>query len=248
MKVWPEEKCCAISLSYDDAFESHWREVAPELEQRGFRGTFYTPIRSVFWEYAEEWKQVAKNGHELGNHTVFHPCRRPTDGPTYGVFDRYDLSRYSLDEFRNEIEVANAFLKLVDGRSQRTYGNTCHNMTVGRDDQEISITPVLQELFPAARGARRNTLAATELETLNLHEIGCVSSHSFADLKQSIDHAKQSGGWLVICLHDVADKEERLRIARSEHTALLDYLVQDSIWVAPVIDVALQLNKRTALS
>lgn len=247
MQSWPEGKTCAVSLTYDDAFTSHWSEVAPELERRGFRGTFYTPIRAAFWQHVEEWRQVAAKGHELGNHTVFHPCRRPIDGPTYDTFDRNDLSRFSLDEFRSEVEVANAFLKLVDGRSERTYGNTCHNTTVGRGESETSITPVLKELFPAARGARRSAFVSSELRALNYYEIDCVSSHSFADLKQGIDHALESGGWLIICLHGVAEEEGRLLIARSEHTALLDYLTQKpKAWVAPVYDVAVRLRAEWA--
>ncbi len=244
--IWPEEKRCAVSLTYDDAFDSHWSEVAPALERRGFRGTFYTPIRPSLWKSAEHWKKVAQAGHELGNHTVFHPCRRAPDTESYQSFDRHDLSRYSLEEFEREVEVANAFLQLLDGQSLRTYGNTCHNTTVGRGADEVSITPALRRLFSAARGARRFELVASATSGLDLFEVGCISSHHFEDLKRGIDHARETHGWLIICLHDVADQEERLRIARTVHEAVLDYLAADeSTWVAPVRDVAAWLAADT---
>lgn len=235
----PEGKTCAVSLTYDDAFDAHWQEVAPELERRGFRGTFYTPIRASLWNNAAEWRKVAEAGHELGNHTVFHPCRRKPDAPDYEAFTRNDLSRFTLEEFQRELEVANAYLQLLDGRSERTYGNTCHNTTVGRGEAETSITPVLEKLFPAARGPRKEAFEASDPATLNIHEIGCISSHQSSLLKQGIDHALESGGWLVICLHTVGPEEARLCMARKEHDAMLDYLVaHPEIWVAPVVEVA----------
>lgn len=243
---WPEGRRCAVSLTYDDAFDSHWREVAPKLSERGFRGTFYTPIRASLWEHAAEWRKVAEAGHELGNHTVFHPCRRAPESENYGRFDRYDLSRYTLEELAQEVGVANAYLELLDGQSVRTYGNTCHNVTVGRGADEVSITPVLQRFFPAARGGRKSDFRASSLDGIDFYEVGCVSSHSSAELKLAVDHARECGGWLVICLHGVADKEERLQIARKEHDAVLEYLAADtSTWVASVRDVATWLNPKT---
>jgi len=244
--IWPEGKGCAVSLTYDDAFESHWREVAPALEERGFRGTFYTPIRPSLWNHAEQWRKVAQAGHELGNHTVFHPCRRPPESENYKGFDRFDLSRYTLEEFEREVAVANAYLQLLDGQPWRTYGHTCYDMTVGRGSDEVSVTPVVRKHFSAARGARRLEFAASAIDGINLFEIGAVSSYHFEDFKRGIDHARESQGWLIIALHDVAEREERLRIARTEHEALLDYLAtDDSIWLNSVRDVAAWIAPRS---
>lgn len=52
----------------------HWHEVAPLLEAKGMRATFYTPISPGFRTDLESWRSLAAAGHELGNHTVFHPA------------------------------------------------------------------------------------------------------------------------------------------------------------------------------
>jgi peptidoglycan/xylan/chitin deacetylase (PgdA/CDA1 family) len=242
--IWPQGKRGAVSLTYDDALECHWQEVAPALEQRGFRGTFYTPIRESLWQHAARWRKVAESGHELGNHTIFHPCRRPSGTKT----DRDDLRAYSLEDLQRELEVANAFLHLIDGKELRTYGNTCHHNTVGSEGAEVPMEPLLASMFSAARGPRHMAPISMNPETLDLHKVGCVSSHQFSVLKQGIEHAAETGGWIIICLHGVAEHEERLRIARSEHEALLDHLAgRSEIWVSPVTEIAETLRKSRAL-
>jgi len=72
--LWPDATQCAVSLSYDDSVPVHHREVAPLLEKHGLRGTFYLSALTI--ENPEAWKIVAAAGHELGNHSLFHPCRR----------------------------------------------------------------------------------------------------------------------------------------------------------------------------
>ncbi|MGB1892738.1 MAG: polysaccharide deacetylase family protein, partial [Candidatus Latescibacterota bacterium] len=69
---WPEGKRGAVSLTYDDALPVHYEHVAPLLEEHGLRATFYTNVLSL-GANPEAWRQVAAQGHELGNHSIFHP-------------------------------------------------------------------------------------------------------------------------------------------------------------------------------
>jgi peptidoglycan/xylan/chitin deacetylase (PgdA/CDA1 family) len=38
---YKDGKECAVSLTFDDSMKEHYTIVAPELEKRGFRGTFW---------------------------------------------------------------------------------------------------------------------------------------------------------------------------------------------------------------
>lgn len=38
---YKQDKACAISYTFDDGLAEHYTLVAPQLEKRGFRGTFY---------------------------------------------------------------------------------------------------------------------------------------------------------------------------------------------------------------
>jgi peptidoglycan/xylan/chitin deacetylase (PgdA/CDA1 family) len=70
---WPEGKKAAVVLTYDDALESQLVHAAPALEKHGFRGTFFLDEHRVEPANFHRWADVAKKGHELGNHSLFHP-------------------------------------------------------------------------------------------------------------------------------------------------------------------------------
>lgn len=76
-----DNKQAAISFTYDDGLLEHYDLVAPELEKRGFRGSFWiigsvigTDItqngRRMTWEQV---KELHDRGHEMGGHTWSHP-------------------------------------------------------------------------------------------------------------------------------------------------------------------------------
>ena len=92
--AWPQDCRGAVSLTYDDALPCHWELVAPALEAQGLRGTFYTNILSAA-AAPEAWRRIAGRGHELGNHSIFHPCRKNLERPRAWLPDEYDLRGYT---------------------------------------------------------------------------------------------------------------------------------------------------------
>ena len=42
------DKVCAISYTFDDGLAEHYTLAAPQLEQRGFRGTFFVNGSNLF--------------------------------------------------------------------------------------------------------------------------------------------------------------------------------------------------------
>ena len=74
---WPKGRRAAISLTYDDGLANHLQVVGPQLESRGLRATFYVPLKEGILTTSLDWRKLAARGHELGNHTVFHPCWSP---------------------------------------------------------------------------------------------------------------------------------------------------------------------------
>lgn len=76
------DKVCAISYTFDDGLAEYYTLAAPQLEQRGFRGTFFIngskvnkderhikDTTRVTWP---QLKEMAEKGHEISNHGWAH--------------------------------------------------------------------------------------------------------------------------------------------------------------------------------
>lgn len=117
-----------VSLTFDDALDVHLDVAVPLMEKYGFRGSFYVPLGAgSFTRRLDDWRHAATRGHELGNHTIFHPAWRHKSYVTEGN----DIERYTLDRMRVEIETANRILTGLDGREERSFAYPCCNSVLG---------------------------------------------------------------------------------------------------------------------
>ncbi len=241
---WPKKIQAAVSLTYDDAVSVHYQTVAPLLEKHGLRGTFYLTVSMV--DNATAWKKVAGKNHELGNHALFHPCRRePAENYTW-LPAHYDLVHYSPERFRDELRTANMYIDLLDGGKPRTYGNNCTNLTIGSGVNEVPMDPILDELMVAARGNITNQVITAD--NLNLIRLGHFNGdgRTFEQIKAEIEQARKQGGWIIYMFHGVGKGTHPLFIEEEEHRKLVEWLAKekDSLWTAPVVDVANYLESK----
>jgi len=240
---WPHSARCAVSLCYDDSKPVHYELVAPALERRGFRGTFYCTITSDPLYHPEKWRELAARGHELGNHTLFHPChRQPPE--SFGWLDAgYDLSDYTPKRFEDEVRVTNFILKMLDGKEARTYGNTCcHHMIGGRNGPAVSMDEILIKLgFVGARGPKFG-ISYPQAADFSLMQIGQVGGdgRTFDEIRKVLEEARETGGWANYLFHGVGKGSHSLFIEEGEHEKLLDWLAanRETIWTAPAVEVA----------
>lgn len=100
-------KQCAISFTYDDGMLCQYTDIAPELEKRGFRGTFWIIGANMGRDDAGypwmNWDQVAdlsKRGHEISNHTWNHPS----------------LPSLSIDSVAQELALCDDKIEAVTGK------------------------------------------------------------------------------------------------------------------------------------
>lgn len=78
---YKDGKECAVTFSYDDGMKEHYTIVAPELEKRGFRGTFWLccawyqddPQADTTHLTWSEIREMSDRGHEMSNHSWSHP-------------------------------------------------------------------------------------------------------------------------------------------------------------------------------
>lgn len=242
--VWPNNARCAVSLTYDDSLAVHHRAVAPLLDAHGLRGTFYLSIHNL--KDFEAWKGVAARGHELGNHSLFHPCHRDPPERFAWLAEEYDLAHYSGRRFHDELKLASKVLAMLDGRESRSYGNNCCNLTIGRGEQEQPMDPILEELFVAARGTVTNEPVdpAKPVFTRLGHFSG--DGKTCKQLRAEIEATRAKGAWIIYMFHGVGKGTHNLFIEDEEHRTLVEWLGQEraAIWTAPLVDVARHLKAR----
>ena len=242
---WPAGQQGAVTLSYDDAITSHFQSVAPQLTEAGLRGTFYIQIDSPgFRQHTDQWRKVAHTGHELGNHTLFHPCRKDRPGQHTWLSDDYNLSDYTPNRWLGEMRIANLVLQLVDGKTERTFGNTCCDNAVGPLDNPTSLEELIPQLFVGARG--QFISQSINPAHANLNALGHYSGDrkTFTQLRDEIEAAVREGKWIFYMFHGVGKGTHTHFIEAEEHRKLVEYLSanKDRIWTAPAVDIAKHLK------
>ncbi len=224
-------KAAAVSLSYDDALNVHIDKVAPALEKRKLRGTFYIAGHSeAFRTRIDEWRKMAGKGHELGNHTLYHPCNG--EGNDW-LHPEWDLRKWSVKRISDNVLTLNTLLHAVDGQTKRTFAFTCGDtMASGKP-----FFPSIQENFVAARGVSGYQDKLEDVDLSNLSAFA-VYQHTGEDLIAQVDKAIEEKAWLIFLFHGVGG-EHPMNITEKEHNKLLDYLKKHkkSVWVEPVLGI-----------
>ncbi|MBB4079592.1 sialate O-acetylesterase [Lewinella aquimaris] len=227
-------KQAAVVLTYDDALEVHLDHALPALDERGLRGTFYlTAAAPASQNRLEDWRRAAANGHELGNHTLYHPCDATLPGREWVQPER-DLSRYTTADIVAEVRMTNTFLHAVDGKSERTFAYTCGDTQTS----DGSFIGAIADDFAALRGVRGRL---STIDNVNLQNVDTyvVDGHSAEDMIGWVKQAERENALLVILFHGVGGGHG-LNVSLDAHRELLDYLSHnaDTLWVATMLEVA----------
>jgi peptidoglycan-N-acetylglucosamine deacetylase len=224
---------CAVVLTYDDALNVHLDKVIPALDSLGLKGTFYlSGFFPSFRARVNDWAAVARNGHELGNHTLYHPCEGRAPGREWVPPD-YDLNTYTLRRIVDEITMANALLEAIDQRTQRTFAYPCGDKKAG----DSSYVNDVRRLFPGARGVQGKLQT---MDAIDLYDVGSymINGQSGEDLITRVEEARAKGALLVFLFHGVGGGHS-LNVSLEAHQKLLRYLKdhEQEVWVAPLVDM-----------
>ncbi|PJJ09911.1 peptidoglycan/xylan/chitin deacetylase (PgdA/CDA1 family) [Flavobacterium sp. 1] len=233
-------KKCAVVLTYDDALNIHLDKVIPALNSFSFQGTFYLiASSSVVTDRKEEWRTASKKGHELGNHTLYHPCDGSLPGRGFVTKDN-DLSRYTVARAIKEIRTANQLLKDIDGKSERTFAYPCGDLKIG----DTLYYDYLKKDFVAARGVQPGFLPAKTVDLANVNSF-VENRTTAAQMIAQIEEAEKAGSFIVFLFHGVGG-EHALNIDWEEHQKLLLYLKnrEKDIWVTTMVDLGRYIQKQ----
>ena len=214
---WPKGDKIAISLSYDDALDSQLDNALPALNQRGLKASFYiVPLSDGFKNRIEEWRQLAQQGHELGNHSLFHACLSGKPGREW-VEPSNSLDGKTVQAMVNEITVANTVLTALDGYTEHTFTPPCFDQMV----KDGNYVEAVKEQF----------LGVKSLEDPNFTALIGPSDMSSEQIINFIEKQPPNIKLVNVLFHGVGG--DHLVTATEEHAKFLDYLVanKDKYWV-----------------
>lgn len=225
---WPEGKKAAVVLTYDDGVKSHLQVAVPQLEARNMRGTFFLFGQTIRSSDVTEWRNVSSRGHELGNHSIFHPCLQETVAQSSSICR--SLECYTVKEMLEEISIMNHFLYAIDGKESYSYAYPCGQYTAGGEDYS---KPLIQSgLAKYARGGIGGII--TDIHTLDMSKIPVLSIPEGCRAEQLtgfVEEIVEQKGLGIFVFHGVGG--DYLAVDEQEHARFLDYLDRHSgeIWI-----------------
>ncbi len=194
---WPEGKKMGLSLTFDDARLSQPDKGIPLLDKYGIKATFYiSPDNMV--QRLDAWKKAAVNGHDIGNHSLVHPCT--------GNFDwsrDKALEDYNLNSMKTELDSASNIIKKLLGVHPVSYAFPCGQTFVGKGVNTRSYIPLIASMFESGRGwldEGPNDPSFCDMAQLTGMEL---DGKSFEQIKNLIESAKTTGQWLVLAGHEM---------------------------------------------
>ena len=224
---WPGGAKAAVVLTYDDALGSHLDNAVPALDAAGFKATFF--LSGVKTADVPRWRAVSVTGHELANHTIFHPC----PASSFSADPRYTSEAYTPASMLKEIEQQNVLLTALDGKPTHGFAWPCGQTLAGGLDYLEALR--VAKLVTYARGVHTSPddLRADvgRMDPMHVPSRGFGEGTTGAQLIEFAKQAQAGGGMAVYLFHGVGG--DYLQISDSAHRELLAWLAahRSEVWV-----------------
>ncbi|TYT26947.1 polysaccharide deacetylase family protein [Luteimonas viscosa] len=226
--AWPGGQRAAVSLSYDDAVPSQLDNAIPALDRHGLKGTFYLTLGAdTVRERLQDWRAAARNGHELGNHSLFHQCSAKGPGREW-VQPEQDLDATTVAQMRAQVELANAMLHAIDGSTEFTYTAPCGDRLASDGNYIDAVAPLFLGI-KLVGGAAIPDMQALDRSAV---PVTVPVDMSGAELIALVEEAGRLGTMINFTFHGIGG--DHLSISNQAHGQLLAFLAEhrDRYWTA----------------
>lgn len=207
-----------VSITFDDIWKTSYTIGAPELEKRGYKGSYY--VTQLYAEnpldlYAntDDVRDLARRGHEIGSHAHRHSY--------LSQLATLDI----VEDMRREV----AFLK--------TFGVTQSGLAYPFGDFSAAVENETSRFHAYAR----TSLAGLNDATTNRYKLRIIPvtiDTSTEELLSWLQAARETHTWIIYLFHDLGDPEPNhiYRTPLSQYTAVLDAIKAANLKVVTVAD------------
>lgn len=237
--LWPQGKRAAVSLTFDDARPSQIDTGLPLLEKLGIRVTFFVSPKNLE-KRLDGWKRAAARGHEIGNHSMTHPCTGNYAFSRANALEDYDLARIARD-----LDEAQQAIRRLLGVTPVSFAYPCGLKFTGRGRNVRSYVPVVAEKFLLGRGYMDE--AANDPAVFDPAQAMGTPFDDMAPEQalQLLKTAAEQGRWVIFVGHDIGPRRfQSVDSATIEAIASFAQDASNGIWLDTAGAIARHLAKR----
>ncbi len=236
-RIWPAGARAGVSLTYDDGAESQLTYAVPALDALGLKGTFFLTGDS-FDEKLPDWEKVAAEGHEIGDHSLTHPC---------------SLRGYSPSAFRSrEIRPLEGLLDRGFGTKRtKLYAYPCGVTHLGRGSQTRGRVRYVRALTGEITAARTiegppNDPGEVWRKRFRLNAFEpTYEQDATGPAIRYLERAMARGGWAILIFHEIKPKvEEDGDTSVETHRQILEWIKSKPLWCAPMGEAFERVTRR----
>lgn len=209
-----------VVLTYDDALPSQLDHAVPALDAAGLKATFF--LSAVREADVPRWQAVARRGHEVANHTIFHPCA----AAKFPADPHFTSEAYSPASMIREIAQQNTLLRALDGRARHGFAMPCGEHLVGGEDYLEPLRAA--HIVDYARGVSMDDAQVragpAHVDAMHVPARGFAEGTTLDQLVAFARTAETSGGWAVFLFHGIGG--DQLSVDAATDRAFLAWLRQ----------------------
>ncbi|MGD0125817.1 MAG: polysaccharide deacetylase family protein [Terriglobia bacterium] len=240
---WPNGKRVAVSLSFDDARASQLNVGLDVINPTGVKVTFFVTTGSdAFRPKIDGWKRALASGHEIGNHTVNHPCTGNFPWSFHNA-----LENYTLEQMSQQLDDSNAQIQQLLGVRAVTFAYPCGQKFVGRGSEMKSYVPLIGQKFMVGRGYMDEYYNDPVFCDLAQASGTAFDDTDYIDMVKHVSKAAEQGGWVIFVGHDIGQKA--FQVTDTIALAALCKYMQDpanGVWVDTVKNIGEYVVKQRA--
>ncbi len=189
-------------------------------------------------ERLTDWREVAQQGHELGNHSINHACRRSLPNREW-VSEHNDLDKKYFAEIIQEVHTANSFLKAIDGETIRSFTVPCTDKIVENKNYVATLHNTFVGIKSYVGKIRQNRRSINIMDA----PVWTPSGNSGAKLIAYAQKKALHGTIANFTFHGVGG--HHLSVSKHAHQELLDCLVNNKAiyWIDTYRNISLYIKK-----